>query len=753
MIWKARSAFLVRNWSNPTALISVALIACPWLFQVASAQSADQGEYSQTATRSTLEEVVVTAERKQANLQQTPLSVSAINGDALRSQQQTNLESLSQNVPNLDIGRNAGDAHVFIRGVGYDQISPGGETRVALYTDGVYESRSQAAFMGFYDVDRVEVLRGPQGTLYGRNAVAGAINIITRDPTQTMDGYFSGTAGSYQLVGSEGAIGGPLTADLSGRVAFRTVDRQGYGVNIQTGEQVDDEHTRSVRAKLKYDLSSSLTIRLNWDLTNEKDHGGGYRYITSASYIVPPAVPLGQSLGFVSPMNPHDAAGFGPMFSLDTYGISAQIDWQLADASKLTSLTGYRHLTSSSDSTNDDSTADISKQYLNERSNQFSQELRLSQNIGSFADLLLGGYYFRENNFASNKVPIAGVAFGIPTLDLYQAYQALGSVLTKAYAGFAQVNFHLTDQAGLTIGGRYSHEEKSIDEGAQFDTTRLYDPRNPFIPNIGTRQQTESESSANPVFTFDYKFTKHLYGYATYSTGFKSGGFNIGGLQPPFKAEKITNHEIGIKADLLDQRLRVNVSAFYYNYKNLQVNITEGQNLVTRNAASSRIKGLEAELTAVPIEDLRVTLNASYLDAKYLDFTTSDPTRPYLGALDLAGNTLDYAPKYKLDGTVGYTFHAGIGSITPQLNVIWTDTVYFSQFNLPQVRQPSWTDVNAYVNYSRENSGWAVNGYVKNLTNKTYVVGDTVASSLFGYPVVGQAGPPRTYGVQITKTF
>ena len=751
-MWR-RSSLAATTWLNVPRFVVVIFTACALFVRLASAQSVGTADNGQIESRTTLDEVVVTAERKQSNLQQTPLSVSAVSSDALRSQQQTNLESLSQNVPNLDIGRNAGDAHVFIRGVGYDQISPGGETRVALYTDGMYESRSQAAFVGFYDVDRVEVLRGPQGTLYGRNAVAGAINIITRDPTQTVGGYFSGTAGSYGLVASEGAIGGPLTDDLSGRVAFHTVDRQGYGVNIQTGEQVDDEHTRSVRAKFKYEPSSSLTVRLNWDLTKENDHNGGYRYITSASYIVPPTVPLAQSLGYISPSKPHDAAGFGPMFRLDTYGVSAQVDWRLNDATKLTSLTGYRHLTSSTDSTNDDSTAGLSKQFLNERSSQFSQELRLSQTFGTFADLLAGGYYFRENNFASNKVPIAGVAFGIPTLDLYQAYQAVGSVLTKAYAGFAQVNFHLTDQAGLTIGGRYSHEEKSIAEGAQFDTTRLYNPANAFIPNTGSDQQTESESSTNPVFTLDYKFTKHLYGYATYSTGFKSGGFNIGGLQPPFKAEKITNHEIGLKSDLFDRKLRLNVSAFYYDYKNLQVNITEGLNLVTRNAASSRVKGLEAELTAVPVEDLRLTLNASYLDAKYLDFKTADPSRLYLGPLNLAGNRLDYAPKYKVDGLVGYTFHAPIGAITPQLNVTWTDTVYFSQFNLPQVSQPAWTNVNAYVNYVAENSRWSVNGYVKNLTNKTYVVGDTVASSLFGYPVVGQAGPPRTYGVQVTKTF
>jgi iron complex outermembrane receptor protein len=729
--------------SPPLVLSAAALMFQPTLSKRATAAELSTDE---------LAEVVVTAERKTSNLQQTPLSVSAIDGDALQSQQNKTLESLSESVPNLEIGRNAGDAHVFIRGVGTDQISPGGETRVALYTDEVYQSRSQAAFLGFYDVDRVEVLRGPQGSLYGRNAVAGAINIITRDPTSTMDGYVSGTVGNYDLVASEGALGGPLTNDLSARLAFQTVDRQGYGSNVDTGQQVDDEHTRSARGKLKYQPLDALTVRLNTDITHESDHSGGYRYLGPASYLVPTPVATGISLGYPAPP-PRDTGGYGPLFGLDTYGASVDVDWRLNDQAKIVSITGYRHLTTYTDTNLDFTAANTNEDFIKEHSNQWSEELRFTQGFGSFADVLLGGYAYRERNFASNTNPIAGIVLGIPTLDLYEAYQAGGTVLTKAYAGFAQFSLHLTDKADVILGGRYSHETKGISEYYQFDTTRLWNPSNPVIPNIGTDQQSESESSTDPSVTVDYKFTPSIFAYATYSTGFKSGGFNIGALQPPFKAEKIKNHEIGIKADLLNRKLRIDASAFYYDYKNLQVNIAEGEALITQNAASSRIKGVETEIAALPFADLRVGLNVAYLDAKYLDFVTADPSRTSLGPLNLKGNTLNYAPRYKVDGQIGYTFHTSIGQIEPQLDVTRTGTVYFSQFNLSQVSQPAWTAVNAYVNYTRESSGWAVNGYIKNLTNKLYSVGGTVSSGLYGYPIVGEWGPPRTYGVQITKKF
>jgi iron complex outermembrane recepter protein len=701
---------------------------------------------SATSTQSGLSDIIVTAERRSTNIQKTPLSISAVSGEDLRSHQITNIESLSQNLPNVSFGKLAADARVYIRGVGYDSVSTGGETRVALYNDGVYQSRSQAAFAGFFDVDRVEVLRGPQGTLYGRNATAGAINIISRDPGNTLNGYVSGTVGTYRLIGVEGAVGGPLGNGVSARIAVRSTDREGYGRNIQTGNDVGDEHSRAVRAKVRAKLSSDFTIQIVGNYSREKDHTGGYRFLGAGrSDMVPLPIVLG-----VAPSHPQDTAGAGPDFRLELYGVSATATWSPSADTQIVSVSGYNHVDSRLLDNFDGTTAGLSVHRLNERSNSFSQELRVQQNFGDFADLIVGAYYFHEKNLAENLAALNGIFFGLP-FGLRQGYGTRGTVKTDAYALFGQATMHLTSRLGVTLGGRYSDESKIIDEAAQFDLVRPYDPANPLLP-FGTAQQKTKQSSFDPKITIDYRFTDDIFGYATYSRGFKSGGFNIGGLQPPFEAERLTNYEVGIKSEFFDHRLRANVSAFYYDYSNLQVNVNEGVALVTRNAAKARIKGVEAEFLALPVDGLRLGLNFAYLDAKYRKFDTIDDTFPELGIQNLSGNRLNNAPKYKIDGEIGYTFRTAVGDFTPRANVTWVDRVYFSQFNLPQVSQPSRTEVNLYLNYERPGTGWSASVYVRNATDKTYVVASTIGS-LFAFPLLGQFAPPRTVGLQITKAF
>src|SRR5450631_1776615 len=230
-----------------------------------------------------LEEIVVTAERRESNVQTTPIAISAITGAALRNAVMVNLTSMSEQIPNLNVGSNAGSAQVYIRGVGYDAATPGGETRVALYSDGIYFARTQGAFLGYYDIDRVEVLRGPQGTLYGRNATAGAINTITNEPGSYYQGYLSETLGDFGLSRTEGAVGGPLSNSLEGRVAFLINDRSGYGKNLTTGEPVDDDHDRNVRVKLKYSPVDNFFVKLESDYSLENDHNAGYRNVGNGS--------------------------------------------------------------------------------------------------------------------------------------------------------------------------------------------------------------------------------------------------------------------------------------------------------------------------------------------------------------------------------------------------------------------------------------------------------------------------------------
>ncbi|MCZ4343561.1 TonB-dependent receptor [Sphingomonadaceae bacterium G21617-S1] len=730
-------------------------------------------------------DIVVTAERRASSVQKTPIAITAVGGQSLRDSGITGIDGLNNQIPNLNFERNAGDAMIFIRGIGYNSISPGGEARVALYLDGAYQSRTQAGLLGFYDVDRVEVLRGPQGTLYGRNAIAGTINVLTRAPGDTLNGYFTGTLGTYGQVGTEGAVGGALSDTIGARIAFRTVDRNGFGTNLNTGEDVGDEQSRSVRGKLHIEPSSTIRIGLTADYSKIDDHAGGYRYGGPGNFAI---VPLGIALGGAGavPSDKQDSASFGPREKIETYGFAGQADVELSDSTTVTLLTAFRHLKAYQESNTDGFIQELSRQYITEKSDVFTQEVRLAQKIGDVADIIIGGYYFREKNSALNEVPHKGLVLQLPNtfgantpfgpltagLDpnaFYDFYATFGRVKTTAYAVFAQANVHLTDQLELVLGGRYSDETKRLFEGKQLDLTTPFVQGNqlnpgfnpmagllgggPLSPGGGFLNQKKGWSSFDPKVTLSYQATPTTLLYATWSRGFKSGGFNIGGLQAPFRPEKLTNYEAGVKADLLDRRLRANISAFNYDYKELQQSVVDGLGLVTRNAATARLRGVEVELTARPTEELTIALNGSHLDGKFKDFVNADPAHLERGVQDLRGNQLPNAPKWQVGGDIGYAIETRLGRFTPRVNVTWFDKVYFNEFNTAELIQPSRTMVNLYLNWEGRDASWSFSAFVKNLTDDTYIVNSATSNGLLGFPNTAYFGAPRTAGISVTKTF
>lgn len=734
-------------------------------------------------TQAGIADIVVTAERRATSAQATPMAISAVSGEALREKNIVDVESLATNIPNLNFSRIAADAKISIRGIGYNSLGPGGETRVALYLDGIYQSRNQAGLLGFYDVDRVEVLRGPQGTLYGRNAIAGTINLLTRDPGTSLNGYFTGTVGDYGLIGTEGAVGGALSPTVQARLSFRTVDRKGYGANISTGEDVNDERSRSVRGKLRFEPSSSATLNLTGDYSIIDDHSSGYRPAGRGNNSVPTLI---EARGFVVPTDPQDTAGFGPRRFIETYGFSGQADFELSSATKLAFLAGYRNFVSRQRGNLDGSTAELSKQYIDETSDVYSAELRLSQKLGEVGQIIIGGYYFHETNEASNQVGFKGIVFSnffanvnplfqnpafaaarqaIANNDpntLYEFYGGYGKVRTNAYAAFAQAHIELSDRLALDLGARYSREKKSIFEQHQTDLLSPFVPFNALRPGFnpaqglignGERSDSTSWDSFDPKVTVSYKPTNGIFLYATYSRGFKAGGYNVAGLQAPFRPEKLTNYEAGIKTDLFDRRLRVNLTAFNYDYKDLQESVIVGTSLVTVNADKARIRGLEAEITARPTEALMLQLNAAHLDGKFKTFFDFDQSFANLGVQNLSGNQVPDAPRYTVGGEVGYTIVTSFGDVTPRVNVTWQDRVYFNHFNTIERSQPARTVVNIFLGWTSLNGSWNASAFVKNVTNDTYFVGTNTNTPLLGSQRTAALGAPRTFGLSVTRTF
>jgi iron complex outermembrane receptor protein len=708
----------------------------------------------------TLEEVVVTAERRQVGLMDLPMSISAVTGDTLNEQGIVNFSQLVDTMPNVTYSAIAQIPRIFIRGVGLDALAPGADPRVAIYTDEVYNARVAGAFGTFFDLERVEVLRGPQGTLYGRNATAGAINIISKEPGDSLNGYFKGSLGNYGSVQAEGAVGGSISDNLSGRISFQTVDRDGYGSNIETGEDVDDESRHSVRAKLVWEPSENVVVKLTMDDTEQRDNGGGgFHFIQN----VPGFLADGLRDGYVVPENPRDHAGVQPDFSLDNSGTSLQVDWELGENSTLTSITGYRDVHSYLIQTSDGTTSNYAPTSFEEKSEMTTQEFRWSGSLGS-VETLLGAYYFTEDNSTLTLAPLHYRLFEIevPTTPTFlaQGFDAGGVQETKAHAFFAQGTIEVTEALSIDVGIRRSSETREATEHFQFDLGRLYagsstrnDFANPrFNPGLPTADLKSKWSSTDGKLAANYTLSEDTLIYASFGTAFKSGGFNLGGLQSPFEPEDIESFEIGLKSTLMDGRMQLAMSAFHYDYTNLQVNYTVETQILTANAGAAEIDGFELEISAIPMDSLDLKLNISILDGKYTEYMTEDPGRPDLGMQDLSGNQLQYSPDLKIYGELGYHIVTASGELVPRVTVNWTDDQYMSQYNHSYVAQDAYALVNLFLDY-KSDSSWLASLYVKNVADKLYTVAENQTSLFIGNQIFGQFGAPRTYGVSVTKSF
>lgn len=735
----------MERWALSTAVAGslASLAAAP-----AAAQEAGASGYPGGAGQgTTMEEIVVTAQRRETSIQDTPLAMNAFGGEEMAARQITDLESLSAALPNINFGRNVGFARIAIRGVGLDTTTTGQEGRVAYHLDGVYISRPSATGGTFFDIERVEVVRGPQGTLYGRNATAGAINVITNDPRDVLGGFIRTTLGNYNLVTSEGAIGGPVVGPVSARLAGQIVKRSGFSRNLFLNEDNDDEDSWSLRGKIRIAPSKDFDLVLSGDYHSEDDHNFTYHYLGPGKAGV---VPLGQRLGGSTAQNPRNTyADFQTMNRRTFRGLAAVANWRLPFAS-LTSVSGYRDSRVRWASDQDNTEVTVTVFNMVERAKQYSQELRLAGDFGR-GNWLVGGYYFRENIFGFNDfTPMTRAVVGGPN-SLARGLYYGGEIKTESYAVFGQVDFEITEALTLQLGARYSDETKDVHEF----TTRLDLVTDPAAAPVvrATQIGSVSADSISPRVGLQYELSSDAMIYASYSKGFKSGGFNLGAINPAYAPEKLTSYEVGLKVDWFDGQLRTNISAFDYSYDNLQVQKLVGATVQVVNAASAKIRGIEAEFKAVPTDQLELGLDVSLLDSEYRNFSTADPARAELGVIDLSGNQLSQAPHYTISASAQYTAPTAIGDFRLRVESRWIDRVYFSPFNVEETSQGAHSKINVFLNYKHVGGRWTTSAFIRNLTDKTTVASSQVSASLFGFPVLGAFDPPRTYGLEIGYAF
>jgi iron complex outermembrane receptor protein len=738
------------------SLCLVALVSGPQ----AQAQLAAQSDLG-------LEEVVVTATKRANTIVNTPASVSAVTSDMLGPSGIKNISDLAEVVPNLSVGSQFGVNRAFIRGIGLTSIDLGGDGAVAFLQDGAQIARPAEQLSGFYDIDRVEVLRGPQGTLYGRSATAGVINILPKKPTADVEGYAELTLGNYARKGIEAAIGRPLSETISARVATKIERGGGYGVNLYTGTQIDDRIAESARVSVRFKPQDHLVADFVVDYLHENDDDYAFHYFgpTTTTNSELPAVALfgGTTLfnccGTTKPPLRDIWSSIDPINKRHGIGATAVIAWSPAGYA-LTSVTAFR--TFSRFDQNDLAVSNAvlyGRTLYDESSESYSQDFTLSA-TGNHIEWLSGLSFFRERLYGSVRVPTLGLgvtltggqcAPRIPSAPVscdvvdHGNYWQLGTVTTHAFGIFVQGTYAVSANLSLTAGLRVSHEARSGTGSFIFDA---------FGVDVPT-DRSASWNAATPKILLEYHLDANSLVYASINRGFKSGVINVGSTNPVIDPEYVYAYEAGIKSKQLADRLQLTAAAFFYDYKNLQVGFVNSQSIVsTVNAAAAHNYGLEAEVLMKLTPRLEVDVAATYLSAKYTSFTTGDYRKDF-ASTNVAGNYLDNAPQYTVRVGVDYRIPmpGKSGHLHFRAEDAYQGRVYFTEFNNGDGTQGGYGLINGMAGWESFEEHWTMTAWIRNAADKFAIANNIITAPLYSNVRVGSVIPPRTFGATMAYTF
>ena len=725
-----------------------------------------------------VDNIVVTAQRREQNVQSVPIAITALSGDRLQNGSVLTANDVSRLVPNLT-GANGGGRvsrpRYFLRGVGVNDPSGNVVSPIGIYVDDVYFGDTAYQAFPLFDLERVEVLRGPQGTLWGKNTIGGAINYVSRRPTSEFDGYARLEVGAYNSWALQGAAGGAVIPDLlAARIAFNYEDRGGYYENLYTGDKDGGVRDAAVRAQFLLTPAADLNILLNVHARDLEDGGSpGYKIGTGPGGA--------DSWGYVQTYgtrpelrDPINVDAPTPPLNLNSKGANLNIQYGFGGLT-LTSITSYDKIERESLGDGDGTPLPAQVSHSQVGSNQFTQELRLASDPADRFSWTIGGHYFRENFLSDSATgTLASVAARPGFSAIRSAYQ--NTVLdqdTESFAIFGEGTYRFTDRFRIALGGRWTKEDKSIrlngvtgTAGATtYGNTGLWWLRSSVTSPVSVNAVQNDDRSWSR-FTYSvtpqYDFADNIRGYVRVASGFRSGGFNgnvtsqvgVNVVEP----ETLTDYEVGIKSEWLDNRLTVNLSAFLYDYQNIQVNVQgslNGQSATTlRNAANGKISGVELEVLARPTNRLTVRANGGWLiKAEYSDFPTQVLVNNVQTTVDASGNQIARAPR--LTGTLDVEYALPLGGeheFTIGADVNYRSHIYFNAVSQtdPLQEQEAYALVNARAAWRVDGGRWSLGAYVQNLANKRYVHNNNVPRN-GAYSL--SLGPPRTWGVTASTRF
>lgn len=744
----------------------------------ASAQGIPGGGEDTASAEGGFGEIVVTAQRRSESIRDVPITIQAFTGDTLKELGVRNTNDIGQFTPNVTITSPAGAGNqpvVTIRGIGLNDYNTNNSGPNGIYVDEVYISAPSAQSFNMFDLERVEVLKGPQGTLYGRNTSGGAINFVTAKPSDT----FSATAhleyGSYDTVNFEGGIGGPISSTLSGRVAMTYNYSSGFVHNALYDRSENGANNVAARAQLLWQPDALTKVLLSLRGARVSNRPQEYRHIGTFDPNSGDLCPVADAFaggcvgifGYPTPEGYYEGKfNRRGKLRVDDAAASLRVDHD-AGGIDLVSITAFEYLKKKHPEDSDGNPFRILEVDFNTTSSTLSQEFRVSQTRDSY-NWVVGLYGLHEILRQDQGVAVfldfdtftgPGVGDGIASRVNGKSRQR-----TDTAAIFGQFEYEVTDKLKLILGGRYTAERKTFSI-TQFRSVQDGGQDNFAPPEIINSARRLTDSAFSWRLGASYKFTPDTMLYASASRGFKSGGFNGGFLSAipeevelqlrPVLAETVTAYEVGLKSSLLDRRLTFDISAFYNDYRNQQVfslvppptgGITPVATL--DNARKAHTQGIDAQISVRPVPQLTLTANLGLLKARLDEFVSSrDPSQP-----DHSGNRLANAPKVSTTLLADWRQPVGAGTLNVQVNGNYRSKQFFDVSNNPYAVQNGYWLVNARLGFGIEDQHWEVAGFVRNLTKKRYFVSLYDFSDPFGF-VQGVVGTPRIFGVEANMRF
>lgn len=733
--------------------IAVAMLVCAAASTGLQAQERDKGQEPKRLT--VLEEVLVTAQRREERVQDVPISITAISGEAIERLGANSPSDLIAQTPNVSSQMPTGGPGfpIFnIRGVTLLDFSDTNEASVAMYVDDVYLGSPAIQNGQLYDIERVEVLRGPQGTLYGRNATGGLVNFITRKPTEEFEAYIKGRYGSYDDVAVEGAVSGAMSEKVRARLAAFENKRGGWQDNeAMPGSDFGDIHkNRAVRLQMEVDATDALTVsgNIHYGLyEGDTDQRAFYGAIdpVSGTRCSDQRILSSQCVnasGFRDP-DPDPEHVYSDLRESpaenENMGAWLRADWEL-DFATLTSITSHDKVDKVQTVDVDQSPMALLDITFAVDHSQWSQELRLTGAL-DYIDWVVGAYYYQDERFFTATLPNQG------------GYGSWADQEVETSAVFAQATWAVTETLNLTLGSRYTQDSRDLNNlaaitGGQPGT----DEGTPlFIVS-------ESLDSSRTTWRFaaDWHFADQQMLYASVATGFKSGAYNTllasnpAGVVPA-KPEYTTAYELGLKGTFAAlPRSSYNFAVFYTDYENVQAQGTIANPMPISSldtVADADISGMEGEITFEALPGLTISLGAGYLDAEYVASSTA-----LFNGVPIDGNELVMAPELNINGMVRYEHSLGDkGLAYASTDFRWQDDVYFGPENLETEAEDAYGIINVHAGWISADEVWEVSAFVKNAADEEYFTHgvDSGGASQVGFTW----GMPRVWGVQVKRSF